>query len=286
MNENSRSFLEHRPKVRTFRVHEYDKVYSTYKHKSNFHELLYILEGRMTLHLGEKLKFHAIPGDFLLIPAGIPHRDEFQLLKGLRILLVHFDWDEPEYFQNITNRALINLSYETRSEAQRRLEFLRAHWNNTEFGLANTSLHLHSILMLFYCDIMQLNSDGSAGTIPAPAVETMRRVKHFLDQNFSSPISLKDAAEFAGISSSYLSRQFHHEYGIGFNAYLTARRLESSRHLLHNSSLQMGEIAAMCGFSSVSYFIRVFRQHYGITPKKHIESSPVQKDVPEALHEA
>ncbi|MBR2374359.1 MAG: AraC family transcriptional regulator [Lentisphaeria bacterium] len=275
MDGISKNFLEHSPQVRTFRVLEYDNVYSTCEHKSGFHELLYILEGRMTLHLGEKLKFHAIPGDFLLIPAGMPHRDEFPLLKGLRILLVHFDWDEPEYFQNITNRALINLSYETRSEAQRRLEFLRGHWNNTEFGLANISLHLHSILMLFYCDIMQLDSDGGTGNIPAPVVETMRRVKHFLDQNFSSPISLKDAAEFAGISSSYLSRQFHHEYGIGFNAYLTARRLESARHLLRNSSLQIGEIAAMCGFSSVSYFIRVFRLHYGVTPKKHLETPKV-----------
>lgn len=277
MDEINKIILEQRPQIKSFRILEYDNVYSTCEHKSYHHELLYILEGRMTLHLGENLKFHAIPGDFLLIPSGTPHRDEFPLLKGLRILLVFFEWNVPEYFQNITNRALINLSYEIRSEAQRRLEFLRARWNNSSSGLLNASLHLHSILMLFYCDIMRFNSDEDSTSLPAPAVDTMRRVKHFIDQNFNAPISLKDAAVFAGISSSYLSRQFHHEYGIGFSAYLTARRLESARHLLHNSSMQIGEIAAMCGFSSVSYFIRVFRQHYGTTPKQHTERHDLQR---------
>ena len=99
----------------------------------------------------------------------------------------------------------------------------------------------------------------------------MQRVKHFLDQNCNSQITLKDAAEFAGLSSSYLSRLFHHEFGVSFSAYLTARRLESARHLLQTTRLQIAEIASRCGFSSSSYFIKVFSAHYGVTPKNHAE---------------
>jgi AraC-like DNA-binding protein len=281
MSEISCSIFATAPRIKSMRVLEYDNVYATKEHKSVSHELLYILEGRMTLHLGENLTFHGTPGDFLLIPSQTPHRDEFLLLKGLRILLIHFEWDKELFFQSVNNRALTNLSYETRNEARRRVEFLRTRWEkNSEFAIQNASLQLHSLLALFYYDIMQNSTSNTSMPPPSPAIDAMRRVKHFLNQNFASQITLKEAADFAGISSSYLSRQFHHEYGISFNAYLTARRLEAAQHLLHSSRLQTGEIAAQCGFNSVSYFIRVYKQHYGVTPRKHIGMTEEKNNIP------
>ena len=267
MSEYSEKFLERIPSVLNFRIIEYDNVYSSHTHYSGAHELLYVLEGRMTLHLGENLEYRAGPGDFLIIPAGTPHRDEFAVLKGLRIHLIIFKWDAEEYFKYVNCRTLFNLPGDVRSEARRRLEFIRAHWTPGAEGIFSASLQLYSILSLFY-----FAGEEAAPKVPVPsAAEVMQRVKHFLDQNCNSQITLKDAAEFAGLSPSYLSRLFHHEFGVSFNAYLTARRLESARHLLLTTRLQIAEIASRCGFSSSSYFIKVFRTHYGVTPKNHTE---------------
>lgn len=270
MAEIWKKFLDLRPEVHSLRVLEYDNIYSSKVHSSNVHELLYVLDGRMTLHLGGKLQYHAVPGDFLIIPAATPHRDEFAVLKGLRILLIHFSWDAEEYFQQVNNRTLIHLNYDARCEAQRRLEFLRDRWKPGERGRLTASLELHALLFLFYFSLTQ--AEGQAGTAApdAPAGEVMRRVKHYIDQNYSAGVTLKDAADFVRLSPSYLSRLFHREYGICFSAYLTARRLEYARQLLQNSDLQVGEIALRCGFGSGSYFIRVFSEHYGMTPKKHL----------------
>ena len=269
MEQTEERFPETIPELVSFRALEYDTVYSRKEHSPGHHELLYVLDGRMTLHLGEKLIFHAGPGDFLLVPAGTPHRDEFAPLKGLRILLIHFDWEEKEYFRRVHNLALAKLSPETRDEARRRLDFLRDRRRDTELRRRNASFELHGILMLFYFDIMD-NVPGENRVLPQePAAEIMRRVKHYLDRNFSSQVTLKDAAAFAGLSPSYLSRRFRREYGVGFAAYLTARRLEAARRLLQDTSLQIGEIALRCGFSSGSYFIRVYTGHWGVTPKNH-----------------
>lgn len=270
MPEVNEEFLDKRIKITTFKVIEYDNVYASHTHFSSVHELLYVLDGRMTLHLGENLEFRAGPGDFLIIPAGTPHRDEFQLLKGLRIQALFFRWEAEEYFKYVNCRSLAAMPFDVRSEAQRRLEFMRARWNGSERGKVEAALQLHSILSLFYFAAEE--SAETLHTFPAgtaPAAEIMHRVKHFLDQNFSSQVTLKDAAEFVSLSPSYLSRLFHHEFGISFSAYLTARRLESARHLLQTTSLQIAEVAARCGFSSSSYFIRVYSAHYGVTPKKH-----------------
>ena len=86
-----------------------------------------------------------------------------------------------------------------------------------------------------------------------------------------------EAAEYAGLSPSHLSRRFHREYGIGFSAYLTTLRLEAARHLLRNTSLQTGEVAQRCGFNSASYFIRVFAKRWGVTPKSRAGRAAVPK---------
>lgn len=269
MDDAAKSFLSVRPRLRHFMVLEFDNRYSEKEHRTRSHELLYVLEGRMTLHLGKNLEFHAVPGDFLLIPAGSLHRDEFVLLKGLRILHILFEWDQEEFFRRVDNRALVRLSYETRCEVRRRLEFLRVRQEKTELWKLRASLELHSILMLFYFDAR--DAEEYLPGIPEPSSEILRRVKHYLDQNYCEQISLKDAAAFAGMSPSYLSRQFHREYGIGFSAYLTARRLEAARQLLRDTKLQVEEVALRCGFGSGNYFIKVFRRYCGTTPGRAAE---------------
>ena len=64
---------------------------------------------------------------------------------------------------------------------------------------------------------------------------------------------------------------FHHEYGVSFSQYLTAVRLAAAKELLQNTRLQIAEVAARCGFASSSYFIKVFSEHYGTTPKNYAE---------------
>ena len=221
----------------------------------------------MTLHLGENLEYRAESGDFLIIPANTPHRDEFAPLKGLRILLIIFTWETEDYFRRVSCRSLFSLPDDVRSEARRRLEFMRAHWNSGERENLNASLQLHSILTLFYFAGEESKGETAALPLSLPSgTESMLRVKHYLDQNFSSQVTLKDAAEFVRLSPSYISRLFRREFGLSFSAYLTARRLESARHLLQTTHLQIAEIAARCGFSSSSYFIKVFSAHYGLTP--------------------
>jgi hypothetical protein len=148
MAENTEKFLDKRPEVTSFRIIEYDNVYSSHTHFSTAHELLYVLDGRMTLHLGENLEYHAGPGDFLIIPARMPHRDEFAALKGLRIQLIIFRWEAEEFFRQVNCGTLFGLPGDVRSEARRRLEFMRAHWEPVERGRLSASLQLYSILSL------------------------------------------------------------------------------------------------------------------------------------------
>lgn len=157
MNRGDRKLIDCRPDFHKFKIKDYPGVYSAHEHAASYNELLYVLNGKVTLHIHPELKFRAVPGDFLIVPAGVMHRDEFAVDKGLRILMLQFNWKRKEYFDIVDNRALANLSYAVRTEARRRLEFMLEQLGNPgdENDRKYAALQLHGILMLSYRDVVR-----------------------------------------------------------------------------------------------------------------------------------
>ncbi|MCE9860034.1 helix-turn-helix transcriptional regulator, partial [Raoultella planticola] len=55
---------------------------------------------------------------------------------------------------------------------------------------------------------------------------------------------------------------------INFNQLVLDARMNRAIKLLLKSDKQIGVISSLVGYSSVSYFIKTFKDYYGITPKK------------------
>jgi AraC-like DNA-binding protein len=267
MAENSEKFLETIPAVQNFRIIEYDNVYSSHIHQSGAHELLYVLDGKCTLELENGMTFPAGTGDFLLVPRMTQHRDIFEPLRGLKIMMVVFSWKNAEdFFSKVTNVELHRLDFATRSEVRRRLEFMYGQWSRNEISHRNANIQLHALLMLIYHSVLQSEDSTENEFTGAIHPKLIQQAKFFLTENFASEITLDQMSQQLGISPSYLSRMFQKEFGVSFSAYLTTVRLENAVSLLRHTSLQIAEIAYRCGFKDSSYFIKTFRQHYGKTP--------------------
>lgn len=71
------------------------------------------------------------------------------------------------------------------------------------------------------------------------------------------------------MSISTLNRKINSITGTNTTIYIRQRRLARAKYLLKNSSMSMGEIQAVCGFESPSYFSRTFRAEFGITPTEY-----------------
>lgn len=71
------------------------------------------------------------------------------------------------------------------------------------------------------------------------------------------------------MSISTLNRKINSITGTNTTIYIRQRRLARAKYLLRNSSMSMGEIQAVCGFESPSYFSRTFRAEFGITPTEY-----------------
>ena len=69
--------------------------------------------------------------------------------------------------------------------------------------------------------------------------------------------------------SQYLTRLFQRFVGSSVRSYISVLRISRAKELLISRPYTtLDGIAALCGYRDVSYFISVFRQQTGTTPKQ------------------
>ncbi|AEC01415.1 response regulator transcription factor [Parasphaerochaeta coccoides] len=90
----------------------------------------------------------------------------------------------------------------------------------------------------------------------------------FIEENYQSPIGLPEAARFAGVTESHLSRTFKEATDINFLQYLNAFRLNNAIRLMRNPGKNIGEIASESGFPTPGYFAKLFKKYTGKTPSQ------------------
>ncbi|AOT71261.1 response regulator transcription factor [Geosporobacter ferrireducens] len=96
-------------------------------------------------------------------------------------------------------------------------------------------------------------------------------VKGYIEENYKENISLKQAADFIGISSYYLSKCFKKEEGINFKEYLIKVRMKKAKYLMREENKTVQEAAYEVGYPDPSYFSKAFKKYVGISPTKFMD---------------
>ena len=95
---------------------------------------------------------------------------------------------------------------------------------------------------------------------------TVNKVKAYINANYSKDITLEKAAELVLLSPQHFSKAFKKETGMNFVDYITEFRVERSKELLANTSLNAKEISYGVGYNDPNYFFKVFKKATGLTP--------------------
>jgi AraC-like DNA-binding protein len=100
----------------------------------------------------------------------------------------------------------------------------------------------------------------------------LRRAERYIWENYTTKISLKEAAKAAGLSAPYFSSIFKKEMGENFSAYLNRLRVERAMAMLTGTAKPLNEIAKLCGFEDQSWFSKTFKKMTGASPGKYRET--------------
>ncbi|MEA5012611.1 MAG: AraC family transcriptional regulator [Angelakisella sp.] len=99
----------------------------------------------------------------------------------------------------------------------------------------------------------------------------------FIQQNYSRPITIEQAAQQAGVSRSCLYRAFMAEFHCSPSEYLTNFRIQRACQLLRHSALTVRAVAASTGFEDHFYFSRAFRRALGQSPSQYRASAETKE---------
>lgn len=92
---------------------------------------------------------------------------------------------------------------------------------------------------------------------------------NYIRSHVYHPITLEDLATELGRSTSYVRKHFQKDVGMTVGEFVTRSKLEEAKTLLVYSEKTLAEISFDLCFSSQSYFQRLFKKGYGITPAQY-----------------
>lgn len=103
--------------------------------------------------------------------------------------------------------------------------------------------------------------------------DLVHRIRAYIDLHAHEPLTLVQVAERFFVHPHYLSQLFHKKTGMPFLQYLTSKRIEQAKGLLHNSELKIYEVARRVGYEDAKYFSKLFERNTGIKPTAYRQRS-------------
>ena len=91
----------------------------------------------------------------------------------------------------------------------------------------------------------------------------------YVDEHFAEKITLDRLSERFELSKNYVCGLFQRYFNQSLSLYLTDRRMAYARELLESEeTVLLKEVSARSGYSDYHYFFKVFKNYYGVSPKK------------------
>lgn len=248
--------------INTFR--DYWKTYKRFNciGKPKICDLLFYLNGCKAVYTYNEKKIYAKSGDLVYIPTGVEYvldlydfEDENSNTIGINFNL--YDKDNTAFiFDNkikVFDCAEISFSYAV-SEIHKYGSGIES-FSGMKSGVYNILTKLGEFYNLKKIKSNKYNviSDGI----------------QYLENDEDLSLSIKEIANMCNVSEVYFRRLFTEYAGVSPIKYKLDKKLYKATLLLRYENLPIAEVAERLGFVDPSYFIKVFKNKYNITPLQY-----------------
>ena len=104
-------------------------------------------------------------------------------------------------------------------------------------------------------------------------VKKIKKAKEIIINRMSEPPSLKELSELVEISLKNLKEGFKQVYGNTVFGFLYEHKMNVASDMLSSKNYNVNEVALFLGYSTASHFINAFKNKFGTTPKKYLNSN-------------
>ena len=233
-------------------------------------ELLWVLDQSLSV-TSEQSRFVVKQGDFVLFSPNSSHEfhkeDKSCTFMCLQVSPRHIP----------TAKQLVDGRFPHKYLGEQQISILKKAMKEAAAAYFRAEEHYELLCFGQVCHILHIllsNLPGRALT-PKEAVNLdkrnarLKRLIGFVDENYMHKIRLSDFAEMEQCSMSYLSHFVKEATNMTFQEYVNSVRFNCARKLIAAGDRNMLDICMESGFSDYRYFVRAFRQQYGMTPEEY-----------------
>ena len=102
--------------------------------------------------------------------------------------------------------------------------------------------------------------------------EIVRKALQYIGTHVRDKLSVPIVAKNTEVSPSYLTALFHKHLDISPGEYIRRIKLQESKQMIREGSMNFTEIAESLQYSTVHHFSRQFKEKFGITPTEYAKS--------------
>ncbi len=100
----------------------------------------------------------------------------------------------------------------------------------------------------------------------------IRQAQQYISTHIREKLSVPLVAKQVDVSPSYLTALFHKNLQISPGEYIRRIKLQESKQMIRENSMNFTQIAEALQYSTVHHFSRQFKEKFGITPTQYAKS--------------
>jgi AraC-like DNA-binding protein/mannose-6-phosphate isomerase-like protein (cupin superfamily) len=270
-----------------FAIHKHKRFVSFKNHKHDYIELIYVYSGKITQRINEDM-VTIKEGQVCLLDLKVEHSieaaSEGDIVINIIIKQEFFDsifmsfLSDNDIISDFIIKALYSkkeskeymiFSSDDNEFVQIVMKRLLCEYYDKRVGY-DTAIHAY-ILLLFTELLRDYKENMGKLSVKNLNNTIITEVKKYLCKNFNE-VTLKSTAEFFHFNSDYLSKLIKSNTGESFTGLLQEIRLKEACLLLEQSNLPIDDIVTKVGYSNLSFFYKLFKKKYKVTPIEYRNS--------------
>ena len=242
-----------------------------------------MLRGKKIMHLYDAAGFDYLPGETVLVPAGVTMNIDFPEASRenpTQCIALAIDHQKIETTLGFLNERYPRMGADYWSFNKNNYHFQNslevASLLNKIISVCASNLPLKDILaditlQELIVNIVQLQNRAALENEQVTALNShpLSYITGFIQSHITEDIKLEVLSEKACMSKSTFYRSFKREFGISPLEYILSEKIKRAKILLADSKNPIKSVSIDCGFNDVNYFIRLFKKMEDITPRQY-----------------
>lgn len=269
------------PKGELIDIRKHTRFINFPKHTHNYIEINYVYEGKYTQIIDGK-KITLKKGEIIFLNQHITHEIEASEKKDIVLNFII----KPQFFdyaltllddKNIISKFLVSTLYTDYDEGE--YVYFKVSKNNIVQDIVEkiiTELYKPNIMGkaatkllvgLLLVELIRSTEDIEVYSVNNYEKMMMVSVFKYIDQYYYKA-SLFEISEKLNQPNYKVSKLIKKHTGMNFKQLLQEKRLSKASELIQFSNYSIMEVIEQVGYENPTYFYNIFKQKYGITPRK------------------